>query len=125
MRGRSLLLAALGLVAGLYVWAAVPAQAAPPSPTAQCDPENPDMQRRECRRALRTKPVVPTRTPAPVTSGKSVLPFTYAYVVTGPVALYTDPADADNGTAPLRTLDAGYIWVRLLGQAVHNGETWY
>jgi hypothetical protein len=46
-------------------------------------------------------------------------------VITGPVALYTDPADADNGTAPLRTLDAGYIWVRLLGQAVHNGQTWY
>jgi hypothetical protein len=46
-------------------------------------------------------------------------------VTTGTVALYTDPADTERGLAPIRTLDAGYIWVRLAGQVTYNSQKWY
>jgi len=46
-------------------------------------------------------------------------------VITGPVALYAHPADPERGVAPVRTLESGYVWVRLLGQTTYNGQTWY
>lgn len=70
----------------------------------------------------------PASKPAPASAlapSKSVLPYSYAYVTTGPVAFYASPADAEAGAAPVRTLDAGYLWVRLAGWQNYNGRTWY
>jgi hypothetical protein len=107
----------------------LPASAASPAaPSAGvCDPEDAGNRYHECRKALEQNLPAPTPAPAPVVSNtvKSALPFTYAYVMTSPVALYANPADADNGVAPVRTLDHGYLWVRLAGQVAYNGQTWY
>jgi len=116
------------LVAGLGILTTLTAQAAaaPAADTvgapAYCEPIGDDP--RECRPVKR--PAAPTPVPVPIAiPAQSVLPFTYAYVVTGPVKFYANPADADNGAAPKRTLDMGYLWVRLAGQTSHNGQTWY
>jgi len=98
------------------------AQAAPVTKT--CNPEDIDHWGPDCR------PISIRRLPLPqVASSNSplsqVLSFTYAYVMTGPVALYAHPADPEHGTAPLRVLEPGYIWVRLVERAVYNGQTWY
>ena len=56
---------------------------------------------------------------------QTVLPYTYAYVMAGPIGLYANPADPENGIPPKRVLEAGYVWVRLVGQVVHNNQVWY
>jgi lipoprotein-anchoring transpeptidase ErfK/SrfK len=78
-----------------------------------------------CRLATQMDSPVPAPPPTPIVPSKSVLPFTYAYVMTGPVSFYANPADADHGMAPVRTLDKGYVWVRLAGRTVYNDQTWY
>ena len=51
----------------------------------------------------------------------------YARVLTGNVPVYQHPLDARQGVDPLRTLDAGYVWVTLAGaQPLAQGnEMWY
>ena len=126
MRRQCLLLVALGLAASIGVFSTLSAQAAPSSaPSARICDRDDNGRLVDCQPVQKRAALAPTPAPAPVASSKSILPFTYAYVVTGPVALYSSPADADSGAAPVRTIDTGYIWVRLAGQTVHNGQTWY
>jgi hypothetical protein len=121
------LLILLGVAAGAFILT-LPAQAASESApsTIFCEPPDGRPDRRLCKPVTPGK--APTSTPAPAFSippSPSALPFTYAYVMTGPVALYANPADADNGFAPVRMLDVGYVWVRLAGWTAYKWQTWY
>ena len=59
--------------------------------------------------------------------GRSILPFTYAYVITANVPVYASPSDAVAGLPPVRTLGAGYLWVSLAdGKPIEQGgQNWY
>jgi hypothetical protein len=119
MRHYWLLAAAFGFGLGVYAFVATPSAQAAPS-AMMC---NSDADQQLCQPAAQPSPS--TLAPAPIVTSASILPFTYAYVITGPVALYANPADVDQGIAPVRTLAKGYVWVRLTGQTVYNGQTWY
>ena len=60
-------------------------------------------------------------------SDASVLPLTYAYVITANVPVYASPADAASGAEPVRSLGAGYLWVSLYStKPVYQGDqAWY
>jgi hypothetical protein len=125
MRNRWVALAALFVTASIFV-VALPAYTAWAEPSARaCNPEDTDNWGPNCVPIRKPRLPAPTPSPAPEAPLKSVLPFTYGYVMTGPVALYSNPADVDVGASPVRTLDRGYVWVRILGQVGHNNQTWY
>lgn len=53
---------------------------------------------------------------------KSILPFTYAWVITANVPVYANPGDA----TPIRTLGAGFLYVSVMGKPIVAGDqTWY
>jgi hypothetical protein len=56
----------------------------------------------------------------------SILPLTYAYVITNDVPVYASPSLAAVGE-PVRTLGAGYLWVSLVSAKpiVQDGQAWY
>lgn len=60
-------------------------------------------------------------------SSQSVLPLTYAYVVTQSVPVYAHPSHAAAGQPPIRSLGSGYLWVSLAStQPVYqDGQAWY
>lgn len=91
-----------------------------------CGPDQIDLWGVDCRPSSnRPVPVLPTPVPQPLPQMQTVLPYTYAYVMAGPIGLYANPADPENGIPPKRVLEAGYVWVRLVGQVVHNNQVWY
>jgi hypothetical protein len=103
---------------------ALPADAAPG--TTPCEPPYGRPPQRYCKPTASSKPPASTPAPAsPLAPSKNVLPYSYAYVTGGAAAFYASPADAENGAAPLRTLDAGYVWVRLAGWITYKGQIWY
>lgn len=63
-------------------------------------------------------------------SGKndaSILPFTYAYVITNNVPVYASPSDEVAGVPPVHTLGSGYLWVSLSDTkpVVVGDRSWY
>lgn len=70
---------------------------------------------------------VRSRLPASEELGHSVLPLTYAHVITGEVPVYTDPTDAVLGTTPARSLGTGYLWLSLADSqpVYHDDQAWY
>ena len=103
---------------------ALPAYAAPRA--TPCEPPYGRPPLRYCKPTASSKPPASTPAPAfPLAPSKDVLPYSYAYVTGGAAAFYASPADAENGAAPLRTLDAGYVWVRLAGWITYKGQIWY
>jgi hypothetical protein len=91
-----------------------------------CTPENLDKWGPDCKpSSSQLVPAGSVPVPSPLPPAPSVLTYTYAYVTTGPVGLYTSPADAENGVAPIKVLDKGYVWVRLVGQVVYGDHVWY
>ena len=133
MMSKQWLLMLLGLSACILILALpVHAAQAPASSAIPCEPPSGNTDRQRCQPVapgqVPTPRPMPSRTPI-LASGlgpaSSVLPFTYAYVMTGSVALYASPADVESGTAPSRTLDAGYVWVRLMGWTSYKWQIWY
>jgi lipoprotein-anchoring transpeptidase ErfK/SrfK len=132
MRNQRFFLVALGIAASicaLVTTLPVHALSSSAPSTTTCDPYDTYNGDPECRPTLKQVQPTPTRAPTPVPAlmapSIGVLPFTYAYVMTGPVAFYGNPADLENGIPPVRTLDAGYLWVRIAGMIAHDGQTWY
>ncbi len=64
---------------------------------------------------------------ASLSNDQTILPFTYAFVVTNNVPVYAHPSHAAAGESPVRSLGAGYLWVSLANaKAVHqDGWAWY
>jgi lipoprotein-anchoring transpeptidase ErfK/SrfK len=123
MHRRLCLLAFMVLAMGLFAVTAS-AQAAPLSIKLVCNPEDTDNWGPDCQpRFLRRLPL-PTTDPAsgPITRA---LTYTYAYVLNGPTAIYAHPADPQSGVAPMRVLDKGYNWVRLVEQVLYRSQVWY
>ena len=52
---------------------------------------------------------------------------TYARVITGNVPIYQDPLHASQGLKPIRSIDAGYVWVTLAdSEPIPRGaQRWY
>ena len=125
MRKRWAALVAFLIGAGILI-VALPAYTALAEPSARfCNPEDTDNWGPNCTPIRKRRLPPPTPSPAPESPLKSVLPFTYGYVMTGPVALYSNPADTDRGAPPARMLNLGYVWVRIMGQVSHNSQAWY
>jgi lipoprotein-anchoring transpeptidase ErfK/SrfK len=125
MRNRWIALVAFLIAASILI-VAQPAYTALAEPSAiYCDPQDADNGEPHCTPIRIRRLPVPTPSPAPESPLKSVLPFTYGYVMTGPVALYSNPADMDQGAPPVRMLNLGYVWVRIMGQVTHNSQAWY
>lgn len=96
-------------------------------PACACEPEHDGASR--CVPARRPF-ATPVPTPRPLTvqpsgpaASAGILPFTYAYVITGPVPLYASPEAIAAGT-PARSLARGYVWVRI-GKSVTIGDQKY
>jgi hypothetical protein len=114
------------LVVGISVaMATASAQAAPASEKRHCNPEDTDNWGPNCEPIYRRRLPLPAVGSSGAWTIDQVLTFTYAYVMTGPVAVYSNPADPDWGVAPLRVLERGYVWVRLVDRAIYKGQTWY
>lgn len=110
----------LGMISPAYAFSAFPESVFRP-----CTPDDVELWGPNCRPFLRHTPVLPAPVPMPLPPMQTVLPYTYAYVTAGPVGLYSNPADPENGIPPQRVLEKGYVWVRLMGQVVHNDQVWY
>ena len=103
---------------------ALPAYATPFA--TPCEPPYGRPPQRYCKPTATSRPPASTPAPArPLSPSKDILPYTFAYVTAGPVAFYANPADAETGAAPLRALDAGYVWVRVTGWLAYKGQIWY
>lgn len=61
--------------------------------------------------------------------GKSeaTVPFTYARVTTSGLPVFGQPSDEAAGLPPVRTMDAGFVWLRLrsVQPLVENNRLWY
>lgn len=64
---------------------------------------------------------------APGLGNSSILPLTYAYVITDDVPVYAHPSLAAVGGAPARSLGKGYLWVSLADASpvYQDGQAWY
>jgi len=123
MRKRLLILVMLGLATLVFV-VALPVGTL--SAFGRCNSDDDEWWSPNCRLLnLRLLAPVPTPVPIPITATDGILPFTYGYVVTGPVAVYANPADPGRGAPPLKTINRGYVWVRLEGKVVQNDQLWY
>jgi hypothetical protein len=58
---------------------------------------------------------------------RSILPLTYARVVTGGVPIYSHPSHVAQGIGPARSLAKGYVWVSLadVEQYIYDSRLWY
>ena len=122
-----IVLMALGLAVVILTMTAS-AQAAttfPPLAKGYCNPEDTYNWRPDCQPIILRRLPVATPEPSSLSPLSQVLTLTYAYVLTGPTALYAHPADPELGVAPLRTLEQGYVWVRLMEQVVYRNTAWY
>jgi len=114
------------IVVGIGVLAVTASAEATPVPAKKhCNPEDTDNWGPNCEPIYRRRLPLPTVISSGSWSIDQVLTFTYAYVMTGPVAVYANPADPDRGVAPMRMLEHGYVWVRLMEQAIYQGRLWY
>jgi hypothetical protein len=92
----------------------------------RCDPVSGWLACDYAERAVRptpTRPPVLVNMPAP-DAKTSIVPFTYGYVFTGPVSLYTDSGAIAAGSSD-SSLARGYVWVRITGSTIVNGQRYY
>ena len=64
--------------------------------------------------------VVPLETPE-----DSVVPFSYAQVVTENAPVYAHPVEAAYGVPPKRRLGIGFVWVSVIGKTTYEGRDYY
>ncbi len=106
----------------LLVGTAHTACACEPQPDGSCHYVRPT------RLAVKPKPLpapAPLRVPDPVADPVAgILPFTYAYVFTGPVSLYSGTEAIAAGVVTT-SLASGYVWVRVTGATVVDGQKYY
>jgi hypothetical protein len=70
---------------------------------------------------------VPARLPPSAEPEPSLLPLTYAHVVTDEAPVYADPAHALIGMPPVRSLGTGYLWLSLANPQpiYYDDQGWY
>ncbi len=77
--------------------------------------------------SIAEQPAVQSMLGAAGNDTRSILPLTYAWIVTSNVSVYASPSDAAAGLPPVRSLGAGFLYVSLADAApvVQDGQTWY
>ncbi len=97
-----------------------------------CEPDLEWSDPLSCRYGQAGLPVLPKPTPTVKSTlanptanpGESILPFTYAQVITGPVPLYANVQAIASGVTT-HTLAPGYVWVRVTGSVTVNNQLYY
>jgi hypothetical protein len=78
--------------------------------------------------ALADQPIIsPAAKPSPPPEAEQRAYPTYARIITGNVPIYQDPGHASQGIAPIRAMDAGYVWVTLAAAQpiTQEAQLWY